>query len=163
MFKKEIYLNRRNNLLSKFTTGKILLLGNIENPINFEHNTYPFRQDSSFLYYIGIKSPRLAAVLDAEKNETILFGDEMTIDDIVWMGQQQTLAEKADLSGIDKILPFNQLFDYLSKGKQEDIHYLPPYQSHNKLLLEQLTGRTANQLTPSVALIKAVVAHRSIL
>ncbi len=162
MFKKEIYLNRRNNLLSKFTTGKILLLGNIENPINFEHNTYPFRQDSSFLYYIGIKSPRLAAVLDAEKNETILFGDEMTIDDIVWMGQQQTLAEKADLSGIDKILPFNQLFDYLSKGKQEDIHYLPPYQPHNKLLLEQLTGRTANQLTPSVALIKAVVAHRSI-
>ncbi|WP_313267724.1 Xaa-Pro aminopeptidase [Sphingobacterium sp.] len=162
MFKKEIYLNRRNNLLSKITTGKILLLGSIENPINFEHNTYPFRQDSSFLYYIGIKSPRLAAVLDTEKNETILFGDEMTIDDIVWMGQQQTLAEKADLSGISKILPFNQLFDYLSKGKQEEVHYLPPYQSHNKLLLEQLTGRSTNQLQPSVALIEAVVAQRSI-
>ncbi|WP_293897640.1 MULTISPECIES: aminopeptidase P family protein [unclassified Sphingobacterium] len=162
MFKKEIYLNRRNHLLSKITTGKILLLGSIENPINFEHNTYPFRQDSCFLYYIGIKSPRLAAVLDTEKNETILFGDEMTIDDIVWMGQQQTLAEKADLSGISKVLPFNQLFDYLQKETQEAIHYLPPYQSHNKLLLEQLTGRSANQLQPSVALIEAVVAQRSI-
>jgi Xaa-Pro aminopeptidase len=162
MFKKEIYLNRRNNLLSKFSSGKILLLGNIENPINFEHNTYPFRQDSSFLYYVGIKSPRLAAVLDTEKGETLLFGDEMTIDDIVWMGQQQTLAEKADLSGISKVLPFNQLFDYLHKETQEAIHYLPPYQSHNKLLLEQLTGRSANQLQPSVALIEAVVAQRSI-
>ncbi|MDR0266343.1 MAG: aminopeptidase P N-terminal domain-containing protein [Sphingobacterium sp.] len=162
MFKKEIYLNRRNHLLSTFSSGKILLLGNIENPINFEHNTYPFRQDSSFLYYIGIKSPRLAAILDIEQGETILFGDEMTIDDIVWMGQQQTLAEKADLSGISKVLPFNQLFDYLHKETQETIHYLPPYQSHNKLLLEQLTGRSANQLQPSVALIEAVVAQRSI-
>ncbi|WP_312334104.1 Xaa-Pro aminopeptidase [Sphingobacterium sp.] len=162
MFKKEIYLNRRNHLLSTFSSGKILLLGNIENPINFEHNTYPFRQDSSFLYYIGIKSPRLAAILDIEQGETILFGDEMTIDDIVWMGQQQTLAEKADLSGISKVLPFNQLFDYFHKETQETIHYLPPYQSHNKLLLEQLTGRSANQLQPSVALIEAVVAQRSI-
>lgn len=162
MFKKEIYLHRRNKMLSSVSSGKILLLGNIENPINFEHNTYPFRQDSSFLYYIGIKSPGLAAVLDIEKNETILFGDEMTIDDIVWMGQQQTLAEKAELSGIGTVLPFNQLFDYLGKSPKEPVHYLPPYQSHNKLLLQQITGRSVSQLEPSVALIKAVVAQRSI-
>ncbi len=162
MFKKDIYTNRRNELFSKFSSGKILLLGNIENPINFEHNTYPFRQDSSFLYYIGIKSLRLAAILDIDLNETILFGDEMTIDDIVWMGQQQTIAEKATLSGIDKLLPFDQVFEYLHKSEHNAIHYLPPYQSHNKLLLGKLLNYPIDQLRPSVSLIQAVVAQRSI-
>ncbi|CAM3722496.1 aminopeptidase P family protein [Sphingobacterium prati] len=162
MFKKEIYINRRNYLLSNFSSGKILLLGNIENPINFEHNTYPFRQDSSFLYYVGIKSPRLAAILDIDSGETILFGDEMSIDDIVWMGQQQTLSEKSDLSGISKLLPFKELFNYLNKKPQDTIHYLPPYQSHNKLLLAKLTGLPVDLLQPSTTLIQAVVAQRSI-
>lgn len=162
MFKKEIYTTRRNELISKFSSGKILFLGNIENPINFEHNTYPFRQDSSFLYYIGIKSPRLAAVLDIDLGETLLFGDEMTIDDIIWMGQQQTLTEKAALSGISKLLPFDQLFDYLKKSDQNTLHYLPPYQSHNKILLGKLFNCPVDLLQPSIALIQAVAAQRSI-
>ena len=66
MFEKEIYVHRRRELSSKFSSGVLLFLGNIENPINFEHNTYPFRQDSSFLYYFGIKSPKLAAVVDID-------------------------------------------------------------------------------------------------
>lgn len=162
MFKKEIYTTRRNELISKFSSGKILFLGNIENPINFEHNTYPFRQDSSFLYYIGIKAPRLAAVIDIDLGETLLFGDEMTIDDIVWMGQQQTLAEKAALSGINKLHPFDQLFDYLKKSDQNTLHYLPPYQSHSKILLGKLFNCPIDQLQPSIALIQAVAAQRSI-
>ncbi|WP_343558656.1 aminopeptidase P family protein [Sphingobacterium sp.] len=162
MFKKEIYTNRRHELISKFSSGKLLFLGNIENPINFEHNTYPFRQDSSFLYYIGIKSPRLAAVLDIDNGETLLFGDEMTIDDIVWMGQQQTLSEKAALSGINKLLPFEQLVDYIEKHGQHTFHYLPPYQSHNKLLLGKLFNCPVEQLQPSIPLIQAVAAQRSI-
>ena len=162
MFNTNIYTTRRNELTTKFTSGKVLLLGNIENPINFEHNTYPFRQDSSFLYYIGIKSPQLAAVIDIDQGETILFGNEMTIDEIVWMGQQQTLAEKATLSGIHKVLPFEQLFDYLKKGEKNLIHYLPPYQSHNKLLLGKLLNCPVEQLQPSVALIQTIAAQRSI-
>jgi len=163
MFEKYIYMTRRTQLMSKMMTGRILLLGNIENPINFEHNTYPFRQDSSFLYYIGIKSPKLAAVLDPENGETILFGDEMSIDDIVWMGRQETLAEKASRAGIDKIRPFDQLFEYLLHlGTRCTIHYLPPYQSHNKLLLEQLLNCPVNKLYPSISLIQAVAAQRNI-
>ena len=164
MFNKKIYITRRNQLISKFTTGKVLLLGNIENPINFEHNTYPFRQDSSFLYYIGIQSPKLAAVLDIDHGETVLFGDEMTIDDIIWMGQQETLAHKAEHVGIYQLLPFDQLFDFLQSktNTQENIHYLPPYQPHNKLLLQKLMQCPADQLRPSVPLIQAVVAQRSI-
>src|SRR5690606_34651293 len=115
------------------------------------------------LYYIGIKSPKLAAVLDPENGETILFGDEMSIDDIVWMGRQETLAEKASRAGIDKIRPFDQLFEYLLHlGTRCTIHYLPPYQSHNKLLLEQLLNCPVNKLYPSISLIQAVAAQRNI-
>lgn len=162
MFNRELYHARRSALMTNFTTGKILLLGNIENPINFEHNSYPFRQDSSFLYYIGIKAPRLAAILDIDKAETIVFGDEMSIDDIVWMGQQQTLAEKAELSGISKVLPFNMLSDYINQQIKDKVYYLPPYQAHNKLLLQQLTNLSVHELQPSVQLIQSVAAQRSI-
>lgn len=164
MFEKDIYIKRRNELSSKFTSGLLLLLGNIENPINFEHNTYPFRQDSSFLYYIGIKSPKLAAVLDIQAGETVLFGDEMTIDDIVWMGQQQTLSEKAQWVGIESVRPFHELQPYLEKGLKNNnqVHYLPPYQAHNKLLLQHLLGLSIDQIKPSVDMIQAVVTQRNI-
>lgn len=164
MFEKEIYISRRKVLSAKFSSGILLFLGNIENPINFEHNTYPFRQDSSFLYYIGVKSPKLAAVVDIKAGETILFGDEMTIDDIVWMGQQQTLNERARWTGIEQVRPFRELQDYLVNAikNNNQIHYLPPYQSHNKLLLQQVLGLTIDQIKPSVEMIQAVVAQRNI-
>ncbi|WP_400261487.1 aminopeptidase P family protein [Sphingobacterium sp. SG20118] len=164
MFEKEIYIKRRSELSSKFSSGLLLFLGNIENPINFEHNTYPFRQDSSFLYYMGIKSPKLAAVVDIEAGETVLFGDEMSIDDIVWMGQQQTLNEKAEWVGITSLRPFRDLHQYLEKAKKNNkpVHYLPPYQSHNKLLLQQLLNLAIDEIKPSVALIQAVVSQRNI-
>ncbi|UZJ66528.1 aminopeptidase P N-terminal domain-containing protein [Sphingobacterium sp. KU25419] len=91
--------------------------------MNFEHNTYPFRQDSSFLYYIGIKNPKLAAVVDIQAGETVLFGDEMTIDDIVWMGQQQTLNEKAEWVGIASVRPFHELKNYLENAQSTIIQY----------------------------------------
>ncbi|UIR54636.1 Xaa-Pro aminopeptidase [Sphingobacterium sp. SRCM116780] len=164
MFDQELYIQRRKGLISKFSSGMLLLLGNIENPINFEHNTYSFRQDSNFLYYIGIKSPKLAAIFDIDQGETILFGDEMTIDDIVWMGQQQTLKEKAFLSGIHQVYPFDLLGTYIQQRQKlkSVIHFLPPYQSHNKLLLQQVLHTPFTELEPSIPFIQAVVAQRSI-
>jgi len=164
MFEKEIYVHRRRELSSKFSSGVLLFLGNIENPINFEHNTYPFRQDSSFLYYFGIKSPKLAAVVDIDAGETLLFGDEMTIDDIVWMGQQQTLREKAQWVGIAAVRPFHELQPYLEKvlKNSNQVRYLPPYQAHNKLLLQHVLGLSIDQINPSVEMIQAVVTQRNI-
>lgn len=164
MFSKETYRNRRNLLKNKVAEGLILLLGNIENPRNFADNTYPFRQDSSFLYYFGIKAPRLAAIIDVEADKTIVFGDELSIDEIVWMGRQETLAAKAESSGVATTLPFQKLFEYVSKAKAagRNIHFLPPYQSVNKILLSELLQTEIKDLKPSVRLIKAVVSQRSI-
>lgn len=161
MFPSQTYTERRNTLSSAVESGMILLLGNIENPINFEHNTYPFRQDSTFLYYIGLETPLLAAIIDIDEHKTILFGNEMTIDDIVWMGRLATLQKKAELSGITEVLPFDKLYDYIQRSNRR-VHYLPPYQSHNKILLQDIFRIPIRQLTPSKVLLRAIVKQRNI-
>src|ERR1700750_3258626 len=100
MFEKKVYLQRRAALQSKLNSGILLFLGNEDSPMNFKDNIYHFRQDSTFLYYFGINEPSLAAIIDLDEDETILFGNEMSIDDIVWMGRQKTLAEKSADSGL---------------------------------------------------------------
>lgn len=163
MFSTKTYQNRRNALKSPIGNGVILLLGNTENPINFEHNTYPFRQDSTFLYYFGLQVPKLAAIIDLDENREIIFGNELSMDDIVWTGRQETLREKALRSGISETQPFDQLSNYIYKAQQSrrKIHYLPPYQSANKILLSQLLDVAVPLLAPSVDLIKAAVVQRS--
>lgn len=164
MFSIETYQQRRAVLKKDVSSGVILLLGNIENPINFEHNTYPFRQDSSFLYYVGVQTPRLAAVFDIDENVDIIFGEELALDDLVWTGQQETLNNKCLKSGITEVRPFRLLADYIRTalaGKRK-VHYLPPYQSHNRILLSQLLQIPLSEIHPSVNLITAVVKQRSI-
>jgi Xaa-Pro aminopeptidase len=97
MFSVQTYQDRRAVLQSNVASGILLFLGNIENPVNFEHNPYYFRQDSTYLYYFGIQEPRIAAIIDIDENKTIIFGDELSIDDIVWMGRQETLKEKSEI------------------------------------------------------------------
>lgn len=164
MFSAHTYQTRRADLQQQVPSGILLFLGNIENPINFEHNVYPFRQDSTFLYYFGIQAPHLAALIDIDQNKTIVFGDELSIDDIVWMGQQESLKEKSIKSGVAETRPFQQLASYLTEAQKNNrsIHYLPPYQATNKLLISELIGLPVKQLSPSIPFIKAVVDQRSI-
>lgn len=164
MFSVQTYQNRRSELQKQVSKGILLFLGNIENPINFEHNTYPFRQDSTFLYYFGISAPYIAALIDLDNDNTIVFGNELSIDDIVWTGQQESLKEKSLKCGVQDTRPFQQLALYLQQAKANNrtIHYLPPYQSSSKLLLGELLQLNPKDISPSASFIKAVVAQRSI-
>lgn len=163
MFSKDTYQRRRNALKQKLSGGVVVFLGNIENPVNFADNTYPFRQDSNFLYYFGIIEPGLAAVIDVDEGKTIVFGDELTIDQIVWMGRLETIHAKAEKSGVPDALPSKSLVDYVKKASDagRKVHYLPPYQSSNKILLSNLLGLKIAELAPSVELIKAIVSQRA--
>ena len=141
-------------------------MGNDDAPINFKDNTYPFRQDSTFLYYFGIAAPQLAALIDIDEDRTIIFGDEMTIDDIIWMGRLETIREKAANAGVSHTLATNALPRMLLEAMQEGrpVHFLPPYRPANFMRLSQLTGIPIERLaeSASVTLIKAVVAQRSV-
>ena len=48
-------------------SGVIILFGNNNSPCNFPNNGYyPFRQDSTFLYYFGLQRDGLVGVIDME-------------------------------------------------------------------------------------------------
>lgn len=166
MFDQKIYISRRTVLKSALPKGILLFLGNEESPMNFKDNTYHFRQDSSFLYYFGINEPHLAAILDLDEGKTIVFGDEMSMDDIVWMGRQKTLKEKCLESGVEDLQPVNALETYLQQARHQgrEIHFLPPYRAENKIRLSFLLKTSIPEISHmvSVPFIKAIVAQRSI-
>lgn len=166
MFNQEIYIQRRQTLASTFRSGLILLLGNDESPMNYADNGYHFRQDSTFLYYFGIDFPALAAIIDVDSQQHIIFGNDYTIDEIVWMGSQPTIADRAEQAGINLTLPSKQLSSYIDEAfrKKRDVHFLPPYRSETKLKLQYLLGCHPDEIPArsSIPLIRAVVAQREI-
>ena len=130
MFSKETYIKRRTRLKELVKSGIIVLFGNNESPMNYPNNTYyPFRQDSSFLYYFGQHRDALAGVIDIDNNREILIGDDIDIEDIVWLGKVNRVAEMAAEVGVDNSAPMKALKDICdeAKAKGRKIHFLPPY------------------------------------
>ncbi len=166
MFKKEIYIKRRNLIKKKIKEGIILFLGNGEAPMNYTDNTYRFRQDSTFLYYFGIDEPNFAGVIDIDENKEILFGNDFDIDDIVWMGPQKSVEKKAHLAGVAKSEPLSNLHQYLTDNikKGRRIHFIPQYRHENMLKLQILLGIDALRVNEyaSQSLIRAVAEQRAV-
>lgn len=166
MFNRETYTARRNQLKQKIANGIVLLLGNVDSPMNYADNPYHFRQDSSFLYLFGLDFQNLAAVIDIDSGEDIIFGDDVRIEDIIWMGPQIPMKEKAEAVGVSKTEPFKNLHSMISKAisSGRKIHFLPPYRAENKLLMNDLLGISVSKLKThsSVELIKALVELRSV-
>lgn len=166
MFSSETYIARRKALKEKVSGGLILLLGNVDVPMNYADNTYHFRQDSSFLYFFGLDFQGLAGVIDVDSGEEFIFGNDVDIEDIIWMGPQVPLSEKAGAVGVNKTQPSKALFDCIVKAIQagRKIHILPPYRAENKLFLSKLLGILPSRLKAcsSVELIKAIVDLRSV-
>ena len=166
MFKPEVYQARRRKLRKMIKTGICLFPGNDDSPMNYQANTYPFRQDSSFLYFFGLDSPGLTAVLDVDEGKEIVFGDDVTLEDIIWVGPQPPLKERAKAAGLKLVRPSASLTDYLaeatSRGRQ--IHYLPPYRGETILKLSSWLKIAPEQVMSgaSIELIKAVISLRSV-
>jgi len=166
MFSKETYRQRRTELQNRMDGGLLLFLGNSESPMNYADNCFPFRQDSSFLYYFGLNQPDLAAVIDVDEGATVIFGDELTIDHIVWMGDLPTVAERAERVGVTDTRPLAALVDVvgaaLAAGRT--VRFLPPYRTDNAVLLHELVGVPLREAADqaSIDFIRAVVDQRSI-
>lgn len=166
MFSTLTYTARRQQLKETIKSGVILLLGNEESSMNYKDNVYHFRQDSSFLYYFGLDHPHLAGIIDIDNGEEIVFGNELTIDDIVWTGPLPSLQDQAAQVGVTKTMPFNQIEKYLKsvQAQRRVIHFLPPYRPENQIKLREwfeLPFETIPQHA-SVKLVEAVIAQRLI-
>ena len=166
MFSSKTYSNRRTQLKKKFSNGLLLFLGNNDAPMNYTDNTYRYRQDSTFLYYFGLDTAGLAAIIDVDENKEIIFGNELTIDDIVWMGPQKTIKEKAAKVGVKNTLPLTELKAVIDKAisQKRKIHFIPQYRYDNMLFLQQLLGIDALRINEysSKELIFAVAEQRAI-
>ncbi|CAB1069254.1 Xaa-Pro aminopeptidase (EC [Olavius algarvensis Delta 1 endosymbiont] len=165
MFPASTYIERRSRLKETLKSGVLLFLGNVQSPINCPDNVYTFRQDSSFLYFWGIDLPGLAAIIDIDQNREIVFGREVTLDDIIWSGPQTALKEHCLASGIEDLRSPDQLEAALGEARQTDrnVHFLPQYRAENVIKIQQLLGldpAESNRHT-SLSFIKAVVNQRS--
>lgn len=162
MFSKDTYIERRNQLKKAIGSGVLLFLGNDEVGMNYEDNTFHFRQDSTFLYYFGLSFSGLAAIINIDEDREIIFGDELTIDHIVWMGTQPSLKEKSERVGVAQTMPYNSIADYLkeAKSKGQKIHYLPPYRAEHKLKLMHWLDEKPAEQEASIEFIQGVVNQR---
>lgn len=166
MFSPDIYSERRRLLRERLPSGLVLFLGNEDCPMNYEDNPFSFRQDSTFLYYFGLQQPGLAALVDIDEGRVTVFGNDLTVEDIVWMGTQPTLSERCLLAGVTDTAPISALKDRLDSAGERNrrIHLLPPYRPEHLLKLNSLMGlplQGANGIA-SVDLILAVVDQRNI-
>ncbi len=167
MFSKTTYVNRREELKKLVKEGIIVLFGNNESPANFPANGfYPFRQDSSFLYYFGQQRDGLVGVIDVDNNEETLIGDDIDIEDIVWYGSVDSVKDMADEVGVAHSAPMKQLKQICNEALRthRKVHFLPPYRSDIKIQIFDLLGIHPSQQksAASMELIKAVVKMRSV-
>jgi Xaa-Pro aminopeptidase len=162
----EIYRQRRNRIREDVGDGAILWMGHILQPRNFPSNTYPFRQNSHFLYYTGLSEPDMVMLSFPEPDHDILFVKPESMDDIVWSGSKRSQVELAGDAGIEKIEDLERLEEFLAKlrSKRVKIHYLPPYQYSSLSRLAHLINVTADEVIENVSqpLMEQVAKQRSI-
>lgn len=165
MFSKDTYIRRRQELKKLVGKGVIILFGNNESPANYPANSYaPMRQDSSFLYYFGQHRDGLVGVIDIDNDEEWLFGDDIDVEDIVWMGYTPSVADLAAEVGISKTAPMKDLAEMInSQWSLLNKHFLPPYRFDTKIQIMDLLGihPSEQKEKASLALIQAVVKMRS--
>lgn len=166
MFDTATYIRRRNELKKLVKEGIIILFGNNESPANFPNNGYyPFRQDSSFLYYFGLQRDGLVGIIDIDNDKDILVGNDIDIEDIVWYGSVESMTEMMQRCGAQETLPMKALKTICNEAlsKHRKIHFLPPYRHDIKIQVFDLLGVHPIQQkeAASMELIKAVVKMRS--
>jgi Xaa-Pro aminopeptidase len=166
MFEVLSYATRRKALVRRVSSGCVLLPGNDMVGMNYSANQYPFRQDGSFAYFVGIDRPGLFLWIDCESGEEGLFGVEPDIMHTIWSGPSPSLGEMAAASGMGRHGSLTDLAelcrDAMNKGRT--VHYLPPYQGDGVLRLSRFLGLSPDEVEAgsSRALIEVVVDLRSV-
>ena len=180
MFDPNVYVGRRRALLERMASmtpegarGIAVFLGNVDAPANYRGNDYKFRQDSSFLYFWGVDEPWFAAVLDLDSGAECLYGNDVDIDDIIWMGPQPSVASKGEAIGCAATAPLAEFDKAVAAAvsASRPVHFLPPARYYNQMKLSELAGISSSAVRKvgpvaavgaSEELVKAVVSLRLI-
>ena len=166
MFYKKTYSERRAQLRKDIEKGLIVFPANNEAAANYAGNPYPFRQDSNFLYFFGLKTPGMAGVIDVDSDTDWLYADDLTMDDIIWMGHLPKVEQQAESIGITRTGSIGDLQELLHKAtlSKRKVHFVNPYRSEIAAKLASWLSVPVGKIAEmqSVELIKAIVKQRSI-
>ena len=167
MFDKDTYIRRRAELKKLVGKGIVVLFGNNEAPANYPANSYsPMRQDSTFLYYFGQHREGLVGIINIDNEEEWLLGNDIDVEDIVWMGYTPSVSELAQQVGVTKTAPLSALKAVVDSATSNNapVHFLPPYRYDTMILIMDLLGihPSEQKQKASLSLIKAVVKMRSV-
>tara|TARA_B100001939_G_scaffold163093_1_gene140599 strand:+ start:1898 stop:3262 length:1365 start_codon:yes stop_codon:yes gene_type:complete len=158
MFDAKIYIERRKHLATEMGDGLIVLAGNKPVPMNYPSNTLRFRQDSNFLYYCGLDYEDIALTIDCATGQSTLYGDDLSVSDIVWEGERTSVKKMAEQSGVDSFKSSSDLQKNI--GARKDVHILPVYRDDQKFFLQSLLN--VSEISSSKSLIACVIKQRSI-
>lgn len=161
----QTFSDRRKSLRSAISDGAILILGNTYLAKNYLDNHFPLRQDSHFLYYVGVSQPNMALVIFPDGTET-LYGERSTLDDLVWTGPVPSLEDYAGGAEISRTQDIGELAAEVASLRRggSSVHYLPPYTGHRQIWLAELLEEDVAAVAEgaSAALIRQCVAQRSL-
>lgn len=164
MFESGTYQSRRD-ALAHGMRGIGIFPANPPSPMNYAHNTLPYVQDGCFSYYFGIREPQFAGAIDFDSAESVLFGDDPSLDALIWLGTATRVSEWAERSLVDHTLPLSALPGWLAERRRgRTIHYTPPYRGAVTLLLSEWLDLPVQAIAAgaSAPLIRAIVAQREI-
>ena len=142
---------RRARLAHTLSGGVVLLHGHAESPVNYRDNCYPFRQDSTLLYFSGLAVPKLALLIDCDSGQSTLLADDAQPDDIVWTGPTADRASMAARAGIEHHTGLSDLQNLLGGFERlgRTVHQLP-------------TARGGGSHAISEPLLHAVIGMRAV-
>ncbi len=156
VFEPSVFAHRRRQLAALVGDRPILLMGHRLVPRNYLANPLPFRQDSTFLYFLGIEEPCAAAIIGVG-GHTTLYLPARTAQDALWHGERPTLDDMAALCGAQEARPVSDLAagPYLT---------LPLAESGGNTHAARLVGRPLDPADPTGTgdrdLLDAVVSLR---
>ena len=166
MFDSDVYVQRRQQLKRAVGSGLLLFLGNEMVPMNYADNLYPFWQDGSFLYYWGLDTSGLTAVLDVDEDREVLFGHDPTVDEIVWTGSLPSLQARAERIGVDETQPRDAVGDVVRRAIESgrSVHILPPYRDRHTMKLADWLKVDHDAVDEQVSdrFVQAVITQRSV-
>lgn len=166
MFAPHTYAERRARLRSMIGNGIIILNGNFDTAINCPNNAMAFRQESSFMYYFGLSVARLVGVIDVDNDRDTLYGNDVTIDEMIWTGPQPSMAEQAARVGVTHTAPYDKVADIVAEARRQGrtIHFLPQFRGMELIYMSTLLGIPAQQLNEHAShdLMAAITVMREI-
>ena len=120
-------LTRRKAVLKEVENNSIILIYGSKNIIKTNDIEYDFRQDSDFLYLIGIKESNLVSLIlkKDNKSKVILFRDESSEFEKQWIGTKKSNSLIKKDYAINSIYPLSKIHEVCSqiKSKYKNLYF----------------------------------------